>query len=235
MASINFDTFFNSLNRKLEPSVKSHLKNVYLCMAMGLLSASIGSCVHLYTDFMSGGFFSFLMTLGFGIALMSTPDTGKNRNKRLIYLNGLAFSSGLSLGPLLNLAIMVNPSIIPMAFVSTCIIFASFSLSAVFSDHRKWLYLGGTLMSFLSLLLFVSIINLFIASKLLFQIHLYLSFFVICGFIMYDTSLIIEKRKMGDDDYIWHAVLLFIDFLDVFRYILVILMQKEERNSRRKK
>jgi FtsH-binding integral membrane protein len=85
--------------------------------------------------------------------------------------------TGLGLGPLMDYVIMVDPSIIPTAFLSTCVIFGCFSLSAMLSDHRKWLYLGGTLMSFLSLLMFMSIINLFIGSKLLFQVFFNLNTF----------------------------------------------------------
>ncbi len=80
--------------------------------------------------------------------------------------------TGLGLGPLMDYVILVDPTIIPTAFLSTCVIFGCFSLSAMLSDHRKWLYLGGTLMSFMSLLILMSIINLFIGSKLLFQVFL---------------------------------------------------------------
>jgi FtsH-binding integral membrane protein len=233
MASLSIDSFFNSLNRKIEPQIQSHLKDVYSSMAIALLSAAIGGYVHLFTNILRGGFLSGLVAIGFVIALYSTPDNGKNRSTRLWYLIGFAFASGLGLGPLMDYVILVDPTIIPTAFLSTCVIFGCFSLSAMLSDHRKWLYLGGTLMSFMSLLILMSIINLFIGSKLLFQIHLYLGFFVVCGFIMYDTTLIIEKRRRGDSDYIAHSVLLFIDFLDIFRYLLIILTQKEE--SKRKK
>lgn len=235
MASIGIDSFFNSLNRKIEPQIQSHLKDVYSSMAIALLSSAIGGYIHLFTNILQGGLLSALCAIGFVIALYSTPDNGKNRTTRLMYLIGFAFASGLGLGPFMEYAIVVNPAIIPTAFLSTCLIFGCFSLSAMFSDQRKMLYLGGTLMSFLSLLLMLSIINLFIGSKLLYQIHLYLGFFVVCGFIMYDTNLIIEKRRRGDTDYISHSVLLFLDFIDIFRYLLIILTQKEERKQRKSK
>jgi len=233
--SANINSFLSSLNRKIEPEIQSHLKDVYSSMSIALLSAAIGGYVHLFTDILQGGLLSSLVAIGFVIALYSTPDTGKNRSTRLWYLIGFAFASGLGLGPLMEYAILINRSLIPTAFLSTCLIFGCFSLSAVFSNHRKWLYLGGTLMSFLSLLMMMSIINLFIGSKLLYQIHLYLAFFVVCGFIMFDTSLIIEKRRRGDSDYISHSVLLFMDFIDIFRYLLIILTQKEERKQRKNK
>jgi len=234
MASIGLDSFFNTLDRKIEPHVQTHLKNVYSCMAMSLLSASLGGYVHLFTNILQGGFVSALFAIGFAIALYSTPDTGKNRNTRLGYLLGLAFASGLGLGPLMEYTILVNPSLIPTALMSTCVIFGCFSLSALFSNQRKWLYLGGILTSLMSMLFFMSLINLFIGSKLLFQVHIYLGFFLVCGFVMYDTTLIIEKRRRGDTDYISHAVLLFIDFIDLFRYLLIILTQKEQNKQKKK-
>jgi len=235
MASIGINSFFNSLDRKLEPHVKTHLKNVYSAMAMALLSAAIGGYIHLYTSLLSGGLLSSLGTLGFGLALFATRDDSKNRNTRLGYLNGFAFCSGLSMGPLLDMALMVNPSIIPTALLSTCVIFGCFSLSTIFAGHRKYLYMGGTLMSLLSVLILMGLINIFIGSQLLFSAYIYLGLLVVCGFIMYDTALIIEKRLMGETDYIHHALLLFIDFADLFRHIVIILTKKEAEKDRKRR
>lgn len=220
--------FFKALDQKLEPPVKSHLKQVYSTLAVATFAAGIGSYLHL---FISGGFLAALGAMGFGIALSVTPDNGKNIQKRLSYLMGFAGCTGLALGPLMEIAIQLNPRIIPMSLVSTCLVFASFSLSSIFSTHSKWLYVGGGLMSMLSVMLFMSIINLFIGSYYLFQAQLYLGLIVFCLFVMYDTATIIEKRRMGDTDYIRHAMLLFIDFVDLFRTFLVILMQKERNSS----
>ena len=35
-----------------------------------------------------------------------------------------------------------------------------------------------------------------------------------------------EKVKSGNDDYIWHSVDLFLDFINIFRRLLVILASK---------
>lgn len=81
---------------------------------------------------------------------------------------------GLGLGPFMEYAILVDPSIIPTAFLSTCVIFGCFSLSAMFSDQRRWLYLGGTLFSLMSMLLLMSVVNLFIGSKFLYQVFIFM-------------------------------------------------------------
>lgn len=46
------------------------------------------------TFFLQGGFLSSLVGMGFMIALMSTPDDGKNTKTRLGYLLSFAFLSG---------------------------------------------------------------------------------------------------------------------------------------------
>lgn len=72
-------------------------------------------------------------------------------------------------------------------------------------------------------ILFSVLISLFLKA------YLYLAFGVTCGFVLYDTQLIIEKRRMGDKDFVWHSVDLFIDFVNIFRYLLIILAQKVRR------
>ena len=49
---------------------------------------------------------------------------------------------------------------------------------------------------------------------------------IFCGFIVWDTQMIIEKKRRGDGDFIGHSLDLFIDFMQVFRKILILLMQK---------
>ncbi len=61
------------------------------------------------------------------------------------------------------------------------------------------------LFSGLSCLLMLGLVNLFIGSKLLYDINLYVGLAIMCGFILYDTQLIVEKRRHGDDDYIWYV------------------------------
>lgn len=49
---------------------------------------------------------------------------------------------------------------------------------------------------------------------------------MMCGFVLFDTQLIIEKRRMGSKDFVQHALELFIDFIGMFRRLVVILTQK---------
>lgn len=234
MATFSLDSFVSSLNSKLEPPVQQHLKNVYACVAISSLAAAVGGYVHVFTDLLEGNFLTSLLAIGVLFGLMAYPDDGKNRTVRLGLLTTFAFLSGLGLGPLLDIVIAVDPSIVPTAFLSTCLIFACFTLSAMFADQRQWLYIGGTLMSLLSVMLTMSLLNIFIGSYLLFKSQIYMGLALMCGFILYDTQLIIEKRRRGDRDYIWHSVDLFIDLIKIFRYILILLTDKEAGKKEKK-
>ena len=120
------DVFFKALDQKLEPPVKSHLKQVYSTLALATFAAGVGSYIHLFTNLLSGGFLSTLGAIGFCIALSVTPDDGKNTQKRMSYLMGFAGCTGLAMGPLLEMAMYLNPRIIPLSLISTCLVFGSF-------------------------------------------------------------------------------------------------------------
>merc|ERR1712020_467544 len=87
----------------------------------------------------------------------------------------------------------------------------------------------------LSTLLVLGFLNIFFRSQLLFQAHLYIGLAIFCGFIMFDTQVIIRKARNGDKDFIAHSLDLFIDFVQIFRKVLILLMQKDERDNKNKR
>lgn len=230
------DNFLSSFNTKFEPPVRAHLKNVYATLTMSIMSATVGAYVHLFTELLRGGGLLFsLLGAGLALGLFFTPDNGKNRSTRMGMLLGFAFLTGLGLGPLLDVAIAMNPTIVPSALMLTTACFACFTGAALFAPDGKYLYLGGSLLSGLSTLVVLGFLNIFFRSQLLFQAHLYLGLAIFCGFIMFDTQVIIEKARRGDKDFIAHSLDLFIDFVQIFRKVLILLMQKEQGKEQKKK
>jgi len=230
------DNFLNSFNTKFEAPVRAHLKNVYASLTMSILAASAGAYVHLFTELLQGGGLMFsLLGAGLALGLFMTPDNGKNRGMRMGMLLGFAFLTGLGLGPLLAMAIRMNPSLVPSALMLTSAVFACFTGAALVAPDGKYLYLGGTLLSGLSTLFFLGFLNIFFRSQLLFQAHIYIGLAIFCGFIMFDTQVIIRKARNGDKDFIAHSLDLFIDFVQIFRKVLILLMQKDERDNKKRR
>lgn len=236
MASVGINSFVNSFNNRLEPQVQQHLKNVYACLAMSTLAAGVGASVHLFTNILQAGLIPAIGALVFFFLLLSTPeDNGKGMTKRVGYLLGFASLTGVGMGPLLEHVILVNPSIIITAFIATSVVFVSFSICAIFSERGSWLYLGGILFTLLNSLMLMSLANIFFGSTMLWNAQIYLGLLAMCGFILYDTQAIIEKRRMGSKDFVAHSLDLFVDFIGVFKRLLIILTQKEQAEQQKKR
>lgn len=228
--------FFNSFNRNLEREQRQHLKNVYACLTMSTMAAAVGASIHMFTDILQAGFLSAIGALVFfGLLMATADDNGKNLQLRVLYLLGFSGLSGVGLGPLLEHVAYIDPSIIVTALVGTALVFVSFSISALLAEQRKYLYLGGTLMSVLTTMMVMSLVNIFFGSRLIFQIHLYLGLFLMCGFVLYDTQLIIEKSRRGSKDFVTHSLDLFIDLFGIFRRLLIILSQKNQESNNKKR
>lgn len=104
----------------------------------------------------------------------------------------------------------VHDRILVNAFAGTFAIFACFSGSALLAQRRSLLYLGAFLSSGLSLLFWLGLVNLFVQAELLLNVSLYCGLLLFCGFVMYDTQLLIEKFRLGNDDYLAHSLELFL-------------------------
>jgi len=219
----------------IDATVQTHLKSVYSCLFIALLSATAGAYVNTFMGFMQeAGFLTAIASIGLIFWMKATPHEQKNVPKRIGMLAGIGALTGMSMGPLLRYAAFLDPSIITTAFMGACVIFGSFTLAALFSRERAYLYLGGTLMSVVGWMMLASFANLILGSTIIFQAQVYIGLVVFCLFVLYDTQMIIEKRRMGDDDFIWHSVDLFFDFIQIFQKLLIILSQKEENKKKRR-
>nr|XP_005308457.3 bax inhibitor 1 [Chrysemys picta bellii] len=230
--NIDFNALFKFSH--ISASTQQHLKRVYASFALCMFVAATGAYINVVTHLLRFSLLSGLGSLALLIWLMATPHSRETEQKRLGILAGFAFLTGANLCPLLEMCIVINPSIIPTAFLGTAVIFSCFSLSALYARRRSFLYLGGFLLSGLFLMLLFSLINVFVGSTWLFTANLYLGLMVMCGFVLFDTQLIIEKAESGDKDYIWHCVDLFLDFINIFRELMMLLGMNENKKKKEK-
>jgi len=214
----------------ITPQIQKHLVNVYTTLAASILSAAIGSVVYLKT--MMGGTMTFLIGIALIIWLSITPP--QEIQKRTAILLGFSFFQGLSIGPLLLYSLNVDPTIVTSAFLGTVCIFVCFSASAYYAQRRSYLFLGGLLGSCLSTMMFLSFLNIFMRSTFIFNGLLYVGLVVFCGYVMFDTQLIIEKAALGNQDYVWDSLELFLDFVSIFVRLLIIL-SKDKGNKKNRR
>ncbi|CAH8823345.1 unnamed protein product [Trichobilharzia szidati] len=230
---MNLGTVFDF--RDLDKNVQVHLKNVYSTLSVGLILSCVGAYLFQISHFLQSMvtglmILSFIVSLGCSLFIYFTQHSRETLNSRLGAFFLFSFSTGIGFGPLLQIVSIINPDTIPTALLGTALIFVSFTLAALFTRKRYYIYLGAALMSATSMLATFSLMNLFIRSPAIYEAELYIGLAIFCAFVVFDTQLIVEKRRCGDTDFVWHTLDLFIDFVEIFRHLLVILNSKRRRD-----
>ncbi|KAL1830021.1 hypothetical protein DCAR_0209422 [Daucus carota subsp. sativus] len=221
--------------RQISPTVQNHLKQVYLSLCCALIASAAGAYLHVLWNI--GGLLTTVGCMAAMVWLLSTPPHEEQKRVSLLMAAGLL--EGASIGPLIDLAIDFDPSILVGAFVGTAVAFACFSAAAMLARRREYLYLGGLLSSGVSILFWLHFASsIFGGSLAMFKFELYFGLLIFVGYMVVDTQDIIEKAHFGDLDYVKHALTLFTDFVAVFVRILIIMLRnasdKEEKKKKRR-
>lgn len=223
-----FDAFKNFAD--LTIPVKRHLTQVYGTLATLCIVAAIGTYAHISgLFFFGGGTFSFLLALGSFIGITALPNTPDHKSIRYGLLYNFAFMEGLTIGPLIDYILVVDHSerIVMNASILTALVFGSFTLASLLTNKRSFIYLGGLLGSLLSLYSWMTFVNIFLNSKTLYSVELYLGLLMFSGYVMYDTQLIIYRATyLKSFDVVSHTLDLFIDLVGIFVRILLILFKE---------
>eukprot|EP00808_Paulinella_micropora_P003483 g25830.t1 len=216
----------------LTPEIQSHLAKVYGTLAAMLFAASCGVMAHLAWDI--GGTMSTIACFLMLFVIANQPDK-ENVAKRIGLVAAFGFFKGASIGPLCEVSLYIDPSLILVAFLATTAVFCCFTLAALLAKRRSMLFLAGTLSSIMFYMFLMSIANIFIRSPWMLDIQVYVGLFMFCGYVMVDTQMLIEKAFMGQRDYAWHALELFIDFAAIFVRILIILIKNANKREEKKR
>jgi Bax inhibitor 1 len=217
---------------KLTTDVQIHCANVFAALAATLTAAALGVGMHLATA--CGGTLSAIAGVLAFLLLAVDPDKGRGP-KRFGILMLFGLLQGMSLGELVAVLLEVDPHMLLVATIGTTVIFMCFSGAAMLAKRRSYLYLGATLSSAMSIMTLASVANIFFKSSLLMDFHLYAGLVMFCGYVIYDTQLIIERAVNGSRDVAWHAAELFVDFAAVFVRICVIMLKNAEKNAQKQK
>ncbi|KAF8096790.1 hypothetical protein N665_0301s0036 [Sinapis alba] len=230
----------NDSLRELSPAVHYLLKRVYVTLLWAVLAVSFGSYLHMLWNIggivTSFGFFGGVLLL-----LFTIPNEQSSKRLSLLFLSALL--KGASIGPMINLAFEVDSSFVVTACVGTAVPFACFAAAAMLTRRREYLYLGGVLASFVSILWWLQFSASVIcgsSSVFIFNLEvykqLYFALLIFVGWIVVDTHVIIEKAHGGDMDYVKHSLTFFPKLIEVIVFIFFIVINlayKEEKKKRR--
>jgi Bax inhibitor 1 len=213
--------------------VQKHLANVYLALVACLISTVVGVGASMQFN-LGGGYLGLIGT--FGMLFWIQMDTQKNDlSRRLAMLCGFGFFQGISVAPLMQLALFVDPAIVMTAFIGAVTVFACFSAAALTAQRRSYLFLGGILSSAITLMCVLGLINMFFMNINVYLFNLYVGLLVFSGYVIFDTQMILEKAELGSRDVIGHAMELYIDFMAILIRIIIILLRNSEKKSKSEK
>lgn len=153
------------------------------------------------------------------IALMFARRT-TGLNVALLYV--FAAIQGAIAGPLLTMIDRVAPGIPAEAAILTATVFGGLSLYAI-TSRKDFSYLGGFLFAALLALIVAGIVMMFVHAVLLQTLYTVGGVVIFCGYVLYDTSMI--TKRLRPDEAVAGAVSLYLDLLNLFWFILQLLME----------
>jgi len=199
-------------------SVNKVLRNTYTLLALTLTVSAIAAGISMAMQL------SALAGLGLSIAalvmvfvVMKKADSASG----IGWIFAFTATMGASIGPMLNryAAMPQGPEIITQAFGATALIF--FALSAyTLTSKKDFSFMGNFLFVGLVLALIAGIANIFFQVPAL---HLAINAVVVLvmsGFILFDTSRIING---GETNYIRATVSLYLNIFNLFTSLLQLI------------
>ena len=164
-------------------------------------------------------FLSFIAVLA---PLFLAQANARSFPRNVILTLLFTFVEGVYLAPFLYMMDRAAPGAVGQAGVLTFAAFGALSLYAITSrrDFSAW---GSFLTVGLIVLIVAMVINMFVASA---GAYLWLSVvgvLIFSGLLVFDTWRFMRSGRFGQDDYVFAAVQIYLDLLNMFVFILSLL------------
>ncbi|RLV58670.1 Bax inhibitor-1/YccA family protein [Parashewanella curva] len=213
---MNQQTVYSSRASTLE--VNNMLKNTYMLLSMTLAFSAL--CAFISTFVGIGRFASLGLSIGSLVLLFVTLKKAEGASG-VFWIFAFTGMQGASLGYILNhyLAFENGSSLIMQAFGLTSAIFVSLSFYAL-TTKKDFSFLKGFLFAGLIVMLVAGIVNIFLGNSMLFMVTNAGIALLMTGFILFDTSRIVNG---GETNYVRATISLYLDFLNLFIALLNLL------------
>ncbi|MBB1440925.1 Bax inhibitor-1/YccA family protein [Shewanella sp. SG41-4] len=198
--------------------VNKMLKNTYMLLAMTLAFSAVTAGLAMAINL--GPMMSLGLSLGSLVLLFVTLKKADSA-AAIFWVFAFTGMQGASLGYILNhYAGMANgPGLIMQALGLTSIIFVSLSAYAL-TTKKDFSFMGGFLFAGLLVMIGAMVINIFVGSSILFMAMNAGIALLMTGFILYDTSRIVNG---GETNYVRATISLYLNFLNLFISLLHLM------------
>ncbi|WP_137220891.1 Bax inhibitor-1/YccA family protein [Shewanella sp. MEBiC00475] len=198
--------------------VNKLLKNTYMLLAMTLAFSAVTAGLAMAINL--GPMMSLGLSLGSLVLLFVTLKKADSA-AAIFWVFAFTGMQGASLGYILNhYAGMANgPGLIMQALGLTSIIFVSLSAYAL-TTKKDFSFMGGFLFAGLLVMIGAMVINIFVGSSIIFMAMNAGIALLMTGFILYDTSRIVNG---GETNYVRATISLYLDFLNLFISLLHLM------------
>ncbi|MGX9462688.1 Bax inhibitor-1/YccA family protein [Shewanella sp. A14] len=198
--------------------VNKLLKNTYMLLAMTLAFSAVTAGLAMVINI--GPMMSLGLSLGSLVLLFVTLKKADS-SAGIFWVFAFTGMQGASLGYILNhYAGMANgPGLIMQALGLTSIIFVSLSAYAL-TTKKDFSFMGGFLFAGLLVMIGAMVINIFVGSSIIFMAMNAGIALLMTGFILYDTSRIVNG---GETNYVRATISLYLDFLNLFISLLHLM------------
>lgn len=165
---------------------------------------------------------SLVISVGCAIALSCCGNLRRQYPLNFILLGVFTLCESFVLGVV---ASRYNTEIVIMAAGITAAICLALTLFA-FQTTLDFTACGGILLVSVIILLILGIVVLFFPGKTLMMIYASAGALIFSIYLIYDTQLMIggeHKNSISPDEYVYAALSLYLDIVNIFMYILTIL------------
>ena len=200
------------------------VRRTYGLVFLGILATIAGTAFTLTQEALLSAVVAhpFITMIAAFVPLIMVQRSAREYPKNIILTFLFTFVMGVVIAPGMYIAERSVPGIVMQAGALTFAAFGALSLYAVFSrrDFSAW---GAFFFVGLIVLVVASLLNVFLHSV---AIGLFLSaiaVFVFSGLLVFDTWRIMRSGALGQDDYVFAAVTIYLDLLNLFMAILSLL------------
>lgn len=198
----------------LEPW-KKVLSNTYLFTAAGVVVAALFAMASI-TLFPITSIVAYIVVLVIALVLVFAANATADEPIGLVLALLFFGTMGVLLSPQLATA---SSSAILMALGATSVIFVSLSAYVRWSK-KDFSNIGGFLFVALIGLILVGVVNIFAQIPLLHTILSYVSILIFSGFILYDTSEVVQGRETN---YVRASLNMFLNIINIFSSMLSLM------------